>query len=180
MEGVYRTRSGYAGGSLEDPTYRNLGDHTETIQVEFDPSVITYAELLQVFWDSHNPTGRPWSRQYMSIIFYHDPAQEQAARDSKAAVEANLGTAVYTELAPFINFYLAEEYHQKYYLQGISELTAELRAYYPDYRDFTDSTAAARINGLIAGYGSIEQLLDQIDGYGLSSSGKEKLKSLVK
>lgn len=68
---MIRTRVGYAGGSKENPTYYSLGDHSETIQIDYDPTQISYGQLLEVFWNSHNPTYEPWSRQYMSIIFYH-------------------------------------------------------------------------------------------------------------
>ena len=68
---MIRTRVGYAGGTTNNPTYRALGDHAETIQVDYDPTQISYEELLEAFWTSHSPTSRPWSRQYASIIFYH-------------------------------------------------------------------------------------------------------------
>jgi peptide-methionine (S)-S-oxide reductase len=114
----------------------------------------------------------------MSIIFYHDSEQEAAARKSIAAVE-ELKTTIYTELLPISRFYLAEDYHQKYYLQGEPELSVEIRAYYPDFEGFTNSTAAARLNGLVAGYGDEGLLDEEINSYGLSPRGRELLKLLV-
>ena len=76
---------GYAGGEMPDPTYRRLGGHTETIQIEFDPTRIRYEELLAIFWQSHNPSSRR-PRQYRSIVFYHDEAQRRAAEQSRDAL----------------------------------------------------------------------------------------------
>lgn len=108
------TRVGYAGGTTPDPTYTNLGDHTESIQIDFDPAVISYEDLLAEFWTSHMPTRPTRSRQYASIIFFADDAQRSAAEASKRAFENAVGTA-YTEIRPLDRFYLAEDYHQKYY-----------------------------------------------------------------
>ncbi len=179
MEGVYRTRVGYAGGTLEDPNYRNMGDHTETFQIDFDPKVISYEEILQVFWNNHNPTGRAMPRQYMSVIITHSQEQHQAALESKAAVEEQANITVATEIVPLDKFYLAEDYHQKYYLQGARELAAEIKAYYPDFSGFVDSTAAARLNGYVGGYGNSEQLDAELDSYGLSPNGVKLLESYV-
>jgi len=77
IEGVIRTRVGYAGGEMEGPSYGKMGDHAETVQVDFDPGRITYAQLLKIFWASHRPTSRNWSRQYMNAIFYHDDEQHR-------------------------------------------------------------------------------------------------------
>jgi len=163
LDGVVRTRVGYAGGTLEDPTYRNLGDHTETIQIDYDPSQVSYEQLLEVYWDSHNPTRQPWSRQYMSMIFYHDSEQFALATQSKEREEARLGRPVYTEIIPFSRFYLAEDYHQKYRLQQVPELMEELTAIYPNFADFRDSTAVARINGYVGGHRALEELQEQLN-----------------
>ena len=180
MEGVVRTRAGYAGGKKENPTYYSLGDHTETLQIDFNPERITYEELLHVFWSSHNPVRRPWSRQYMSIIFYHNQEQEILARVTKTGQEEVQSQKLYTEVKPFSNFYLAEDYHQKYYLQNNPGLMPEVRSFYANFQDFVDSTAAARINGYVAGYGDRDSLAREIELLGLSSKSQEKLKSLVR
>jgi peptide methionine sulfoxide reductase MsrA len=69
--GVIRTRVGYAGGTKADPSYHSLGDHSETVEVVYNPEVVSYESMLKVFWESHNPVNRSWSRQYMSAIFYY-------------------------------------------------------------------------------------------------------------
>jgi len=166
---------GYAGGTSSNPTYYNLDGHTETVQVDYDPTRISYDELLGVFWDSHNPTAKPYSQQYKSIIFYHDEAQKELAVQSKQQQEARLGRKIYTEITPFSEFYLAEDYHQKFYLQQVPELRADFRAIYPDTDEFINSTAAARVNGYISGYGTSENLQKELASYGLSPTGNKKL-----
>jgi len=120
--------------------------------MDFAPAEISYDELLDIFWANHGPEYRPYSRQYASIIFYHTEEQRQLAEASKAREEARLGMKVYTEIRPAGAFYWAEDYHQKYYLQSRVTLASELRAKYPDFRDFVNSTEAARANGYSGGY----------------------------
>jgi methionine-S-sulfoxide reductase len=163
LDGVVRTRVGYAGGTLENPTYHNLGDHTETIQVDYDPTQLSYEQLLEVYWDSHNPTRQPWSRQYMYMIFYHNSEQRALAMESKQTEEASLGCQVYTEILPFSEFYLAEDYHQKYHLQQVPDFMEELASIYPNFADFMDSTAVARINGYVGGHVTFHELQEQLN-----------------
>ncbi|MBN1399890.1 MAG: peptide-methionine (S)-S-oxide reductase [Anaerolineae bacterium] len=170
-----RTRVGYAGGSLADPTYYSLGDHSETIQIDYDPDQISYEQLLAVFWDSHSPYARSWSTQYASKIFYHDEKQREQAEASLRREEATTGRKIYTELAPFDRFYLAEDYHQKYYLRYEGDLVAELQAIYPQTRDFINSTAVARLNGFAGQWISEEQLEALLPQLGLSEEMGEKL-----
>ncbi|MGB3364622.1 MAG: peptide-methionine (S)-S-oxide reductase MsrA, partial [Thermodesulfobacteriota bacterium] len=149
MDGVIRTRVGYAGGTTPDPTYHNIGDHIETIQVDYDPKKISYEEMVNIFWDNHKPTRMVWKRQYASALFFHDEHQEKVARETRDRIESNLGEKVNTELIPFTKFYMAEMYHQKYHLQGYEELMNEYRAMYPSLGDIVNSTSAARVNGYI-------------------------------
>jgi peptide-methionine (S)-S-oxide reductase len=176
---VIRTRVGYAGGASENPTYYNLGDHTETVQIEYDPTRISYQELLDVFWAGHNPARPTWSRQYASIIFYHDEEQRRLAQASQGRYEAECGCRVYTEIIPVITFYLAEDYHQKYQLRQSPTLMNEFAAIYPDPVDFVNSTAAARVNGYLGGYGALANLQAEIDELGLSSEAQQVLLEIV-
>jgi len=166
LDGVVRTRVGYAGGTTESPTYHIWGDHTETIQIDYDPTLISYEQLLEIYWDSHNPTVQPRSRQYMSIVFYHNSEQRELAMETKQLEEASSGRRVYTEVIPFSEFHLAEDYHQKYYLQQVPELMKELIAIYPNFADFIDSTAVARINGYVGGYVTFQALQEQLNSFG--------------
>lgn len=114
---MVRTRVGYAGGSTKDPTYYQIGDHSETVQIDYDPERISYEDLLDVFSASHSPTSRPWSSQYASLVLYHTDRQQRLASKSKERYEARTGRRIFTEIRQYSHFYLAEGYHQKYYLR---------------------------------------------------------------
>ena len=152
---MIRTRVGYTGGNKENPTYYSLGDHTESIEVDYDPGVVSYADLLKVFQQGHNPGSRSWSRQYMSAIFYHNEEQKKLAVESLEQEEARTHKKTYTEILPASRFYQAEDYHQKYYLRQRPELIRELKAIYPADDDFVNSTVAARLNSYLALKGSL-------------------------
>ncbi|ABQ25942.1 peptide-methionine (S)-S-oxide reductase MsrA [Geotalea uraniireducens] len=124
LEGVERVASGYAGGEVANPTYEEVCSgttgHAEAIQITFDPEVISFEELLQVFWRSHDPTtrdrqGADVGSQYRSAIFCHDERQRQLAERSRAEAETLWIEPIVTEIVPFKNFYPAEGYHQDYY-----------------------------------------------------------------
>jgi len=180
IEGVIRTRVGYAGGKQENPDYGHIGDHTEAVQVDYDPARITYGQLLEMFWSSHTPSSRSWSRQYMNAVFYHDDRQQKAGEETKAAMARQTGRTVHTKVVPLRSFTLAENYHQKYLLKKQSTLAAEMRRLYPRKQDFIDSTAAARLNGYVGGYGSADQLAREIDRLGLSPKGRQVLEAIVR
>ena len=163
-----------------NPTYHNLGDHTETIEIDFDPTRISYEQLLEVFWRSHDPTQRPWSRQYMAAIFYHNEDQKRLALAIRERVQAKFATRISTQILPATQFYLAEAYHQKYRLRQAPDLMDEFTRIYPNNADFVNSTAAARVNGLLYGYGNAEDVDAEVDRLGLSPSASEKLRSVVK
>jgi peptide-methionine (S)-S-oxide reductase len=176
---VVRTRVGYAGGTTTHPTYRRLGDHTETVEIDFDPARISYRELLDVFWKSHDPGSRSWSRQYKAAIFFHSEAQRKLAFESKEKEEARLGAKIFTEILPFTGFTLAEDYHQKYRLRQEPDILAAFEQIYPAERDFVNSTAAARVNGYLGGYGTPEELKKEIDGYGLPQPARKRLLEML-
>ncbi len=169
-DGVIRTRVGYAGGNKEDPTYRRLGDHTETIQIDYDPEKITYRDLLTIFWNNHDPTYRK-SRQYMSMILYHDEEQKRYAVESKELFQQKSDKMVKTVIKESSKFYLAEDYHQKYHLSQNPRLYDAFKTIYPDIENFVDSTAVARANGLVTGRGRG----DTIEKIGLNEEGKKLL-----
>src|SRR5271163_1550208 len=131
---------GYAGGTKKDPTYYSLGDHTESVQVDFDPSRISYRNLLEVFWATPNSCERPGNRQYMSAVFYHNEEQKQLALETRDREAARRQRQPATQILPATTFYLAEHYHQKYLLQQRSDLMREFRVMYPGPEDFVAST----------------------------------------
>ena len=176
---MVRTRVGYAGGSSDNPTYHNLGDHAETVQVEYDPTRASYQELLALFWSGHDPTRPPASRQYASIIFYHDEEQRRLAQESKEQYQARCGCRVYTEILPLTSFYPAEGYHQKYRLRQSQLFMSEFAALYPDPADFVNSTAAARVNGYLGGEGTLAWFEAVADDLGLSPAARAKLSAIL-
>lgn len=176
---MIRTRVGYAGGATPDPTYHDLGSHSETIQIDYDPDQITYQELLDRFWNSHSPTSRPWSSQYASIIFYHDEEQKRLAEQTRDRFAAEIGDQVFTQIVPFSEFYLAETYHQKYRLQQAPDLLEEFRAIYPDDGGFINSTAAARFNGYMGGYDTPATLEAKIRELDLPPQTQQRLLELI-
>ena len=171
---------GYAGGTTANPTYNDLGDHTETLQIDYDPERITYEQLLTVFWRSHSPTMPVWSRQYMSIVFAHSDAQQRLAESTRRHEAEASGRTIHTEIVPAGTFYLAEDYHQKYYLRGHRELLDEYRAIYPALGDLVDSTAVARVNGYVGGHGDRAQLEVELSRLGLSEAGQQRLLALTR
>lgn len=142
--------------------------------------MISYRDLLEVFWYSHDPTAVSYSDQYKSIIFYHDDEQKRLAEETRDELEASLNRTVYTEIVPARMFYLAEDYHQKYYLRQVSQLEAEFLLKYPDINDFVNSTAAARVNGYVAGFGTTEDLDKELASLGLSPESQELIRGLAK
>ena len=125
-KGVKSTKVGYTGGQLPNPTYEEVctdkTGHAEAVEVEYDPDEISYGELLDVFWNNHNPTtlnrqGPDVGIQYRSAIFYHNDEQKEIAERSKVAVEQSgrYQDPVVTQIVPAPEFYKAEEYHQKYF-----------------------------------------------------------------
>ena len=126
LNGVMKVTSGYSGGKVENPTYKAVctGEtgHAECVQVQYEPNKISYDELLEVFWQVHDPTtlnrqGADVGTQYRSAIFYHNNEQKEKAEHYKKELEINgaFSKPIVTEIAPFTKFYVAEDYHQEYY-----------------------------------------------------------------
>ncbi|MGH9659224.1 MAG: peptide-methionine (S)-S-oxide reductase MsrA [Bryobacteraceae bacterium] len=122
-KGVTATAVGYAGGTMVNPAYPDVctgrTGHAEVVEVEFDPKQVSYEELLRVFWTNHDPTqlnrqGPDFGTQYRSVVFFHTPEQEAAARASKDQQAGNFRRPIVTEIEPAPVFYRAEEYHQQY------------------------------------------------------------------
>ena len=126
--------------------------------MDYDPTRITYSELLDVFWRSHNPARRPWSRQYKAAVFYHDEEQKRLAMERRESIAASTDGKVHTEIIPYSEFYMAEPYHQKYRLQLNRSLMREFKEIYSANEDFVNSTAATRVNGYLSGHGTNGQV----------------------
>ena len=159
---------GYTGGAKTSPTYRDLGDHTEALQVDFDPGQLSYEEVVGYFWESHNPVAAPRGRQYMSAIWYGSERQRDVIDATKDALAERLGQDITTPVLPLETFYNAEDYHQKYCLQRHDRLMKRFEEMYPDFRGVIDSTAAARLNGFAGGQGTAALLDDEKADYGFA------------
>ena len=166
---------GYSGGTLDQPTYQKIGDHSESIQIDYDPDRINYRQLLKAFWRDHDPTHKAWRRQYMSVAFYHNEEQHRAITETMAAEEKRRGQVIVTEVRPAVEFFRAEDYHQKYYLRQQRQLAEEFMNIYPRSIKFTDSTATARVNGYLGGNATLEQLKLELPLLGLSQIGQIRL-----
>ncbi len=129
LRGVERVESGYSGGKTVNPTYRQVCDgntgHAEVVQVTFDPAVVSFREVLDVFFGTHDPTtlnrqGHDVGTQYRSVIFYHTPAQKETAEKRIAELNAAgiWDAPLVTQVVPFETFYKAEDYHQEYFRQN--------------------------------------------------------------
>jgi peptide-methionine (S)-S-oxide reductase len=174
---VWHTRVGYSGGTTPNPTYRNIGDHTECFEVDFDPETISYDDLLQIFWSSHSPTSPAFSRQYESLVLAHTEEQLVRARHSRDRIESVLNRPVVTRIELLDRFHPAEGYHQKYRLRSAPAIAREFGGFYPADADLVSSTAAARVNGYLDGAGTCAALEREADDLGLSSQSLEYLGS---
>jgi peptide-methionine (S)-S-oxide reductase len=136
LEGVTATRVGYSGGTLENPTYEDVCSHTtghaEVVEVAYDPELVSYEQLLEVFWRKHDPTqlnrqGWDIGDKYRSVVFVHDDEQREAALRSKADEQSSWKAPIVTQIEPAQTFYEAEDYHQQYLeKRGRSSCTATL------------------------------------------------------
>jgi peptide-methionine (S)-S-oxide reductase len=126
VKGIKSVVSGYSGGKIENPTYKEVCSgqtgHAEVIQVSFDPTIISYSEVLEIFWNTHDPTtlnkqGADEGTQYRSVVFFHNDEQKKIAEDYKSQLDqsATFKNPVVTEISPFTVFYSAEKYHQNYF-----------------------------------------------------------------
>jgi peptide-methionine (S)-S-oxide reductase len=125
VPGVKATAVGYEGGAYDNPTYRDvctdMTGHAEVVEVDYDPAKVSYEQLLDLFFELHDPTqlnrqGPDWGKQYRSVVFYHSPEQEAAAKQviARLTAEKRFSKPIVTQVVPAQTFWRAEEYHQKY------------------------------------------------------------------
>lgn len=181
LPGVIRTRVGYAGGTSADPTYRNIGDHTETIEIDFDPSRLSYETILTIFWQNHNAIkDRHFKeRQYLSLLLYHNEKQQAIAQRVKAEQEHETGKKIQTEFQPYTAFYRAEERHQKYFLNRFPKALETILPLFSDYTTFVDSTIAARLNGFVREFGTLADIKAEISQWGLDPNSYSILETAL-
>ncbi|KAK6735339.1 hypothetical protein RB195_018503 [Necator americanus] len=174
LSGVKQTRVGYAGGTTINPTYSDIGDHTEVTEVQFDPSLISYRQVLDFFWSHHNPAERR-KKQYQSAILYETEEERKVAEQTYADAKAKFGT-IETYIVKLDKFYQAEDYHQKYWLRNKKDIFNELEL---SDSQVANSILATKMNAFCAGYTNFSELKDLQQEYGLSESFVEKVKKLA-
>ncbi|WP_141505401.1 peptide-methionine (S)-S-oxide reductase MsrA [Paenibacillus luteus] len=182
LPGVIRTRTGYAGGTTSQPTYREMGDHTETVQLEFLPSVIRLEEILVRFWDGHKPANINdyKGRQYQSLLLNADERQREAVEQVLQQRKEQGKGEPDTEIVPYSAFHRAEERHQKYYLKRYPDAMEKLSRIYATEAELVDSTIAARLNGLAKGYTSLERVLLELPQWPMETQQLWELSHLIK
>ncbi|GFG32187.1 hypothetical protein Cfor_04528 [Coptotermes formosanus] len=176
QKGVIRTKVGYSGGKKENPTYKDLGDHTETIDIDYDPKEVTYRELLDVFWKNHNPTAKT-TLQYASIIFYHDEEQKKLAEATLTEEAKKHSDPILTKILPATTFHDAEDYHQKYRLQQHPSLLKAINL--EPGPKVKSSHLAARLNGYVVGKGGVAQFEAEVKKLGLDENTAKIVQDLV-
>lgn len=150
LDGVVRTRVGYAGGSIADPSYHDLGDHTEALQVDYDPSARSFESLVDLALRSHDHARQPTKTQYQNILFASTPAQAEtigAVLDARGLTR----DGIETRIEPLDSFFLAEPYHQKHSLRGRQSLLSSFKQAGYDADELRESPAAAKCNAYAAG-----------------------------
>jgi peptide-methionine (S)-S-oxide reductase len=157
-----------------------MGDHTETLEIDFDATRISFEELLEEFWKNHNPLRDSYrGRQYMSILMYHDEMQKGLAIKSKKNWEVVLKGEIQTEIVPYSKFFSAEDYHQKYYLKRRQTTIDTLSRLYMTHEDLVNSTLVARLNGFFRGYGTLDGVKKDLNNWGISLNDQQAIINLV-
>ncbi len=170
------TRVGYAGGTTEKPTYKQMGDHTETLEIDFDPSIISFTDILDVFWRIHNPNrGNYRGRQYLSLLLYHNVDQKRTINEKKAELEKDSPEEIRTEIAAYNGFTLAEERHQKYFLKRYPNAIEQMSELFPNKDEFLQATITARLNGFVKGYCRMSDLREEISNWPIDEDSKRIL-----
>ena len=168
--GVMATRVGFSGGTLPDPDYSAIGDHVETVEVLYDPAVISYQQLLQHFWRHHNSRAKPIFRQYASAVFCLRPEQIKLAKEQREAWQAKGKEKVLTAILPATEFYPASIAHQKYYLQQDPVLLQSL----PE-KDRLDTVLAAKLNAVSGRAGERSDLEKTMSELGIDVKSQDVL-----
>ncbi|MCA1320650.1 peptide-methionine (S)-S-oxide reductase [Bacillus tianshenii] len=177
---MIRTRVGYAGGTTPNPTYKLMADHTECLEVDFDPRIISFEEIVKHFWSSHNSSrGNYKGRQYLSLLLFHDAEQKEVIERVKESLEKSLAEKIDTEIAPYQGFTQAEERHQKYYLKRYPKAMERLISCYETHEQLVDATLVARLNSFVKGYGTLASLKEEMAGWDILVETRVKLVELM-
>lgn len=171
---MVRSEVGYAGGTTPNPTYHDLEDHAEVLQLEFDPNEIRFTQLVEMFWHAHDPTRDCGRSQYRAILLCENQEQLEVAEASAKQIANRAGRPIHTEIlcAPF---YAAEAYHQKWQLRRRAHLFEDVLRHYEDEPAMLRSMAATKLNAYVAGNGTREQIARDLDRLGLTEQRAREL-----
>ncbi|MDN6193582.1 MAG: peptide-methionine (S)-S-oxide reductase [Alkalibacterium sp.] len=178
---VIHTRTGFAGGTSSEPTYRNMGDHTETVQIAFDSTLLSYEDILRIFWDSHDAFKDRYfkERQYISLLIVHSTKQLRIAEKVKNELENKYGKTIQTEIQFDVPFYPAEERHQKYFLKRFEKAMTSLLPLFNDHTSFAHSTIAARLNGFVKEHGRLDAIKNELSEWQLTQKEEALLREML-
>lgn len=181
LPGVISTVVGYAGGTSPNPTYREIDDYTETVEIIFDPQLLSLESLLHTFWKNHDATKNRFykERQYISLVVFQNSQQQQKAEKIKKIEEERQGKEIQTEFQIATPFYPAEDYHQKYFLRRFKEATKKVQSLFSDEEGFIRSTISARLNGFIRENISLPDVKEEIKTWGLSEEDLMELQEMI-
>ncbi|SFT12921.1 peptide-methionine (S)-S-oxide reductase [Paenibacillus sp. BC26] len=182
LAGITRTRVGFAGGTTDNPKTRHTGDHTEMVEIEFDPAIVRLETILALFWNNHNPANinNYRDRLYNSLVLYRDKAQLSVIQEvMKSRGEQGKGVPA-TEYMPYTVFYPAEDRHQKYFLKRFPDAIAKLRTLFPTDDELTQATLAARLNGIAKGFANMDQIIQEIRTWPIGREEQEEIIHLIK
>ena len=166
-----------AGGAADAPTYRNMGDHTESFQLVYDPEVISFEDILEVFWGEHDPYRQTWSAQYQNIAFFETDTQREAIERYVSILEKG-GRKVRTRIEPLGSYTLAEDYHQKHSLRRFPEFTEALEKR-SEGQGWMFTHEATKLNGYLGNYGSCDSLEKEVRVFGLPGGLEDELLGIV-
>ncbi|VDK70085.1 unnamed protein product [Litomosoides sigmodontis] len=176
LDGVLATRVGYAGGTTLLPNYRNIGDHTEITEVQFDEKIISYDKILDCFWANHDPTTM-YKKQYQSAILYINDQQKETAQESLKKLQQKYGDRkLVTYIKKLVRFYQAEDYHQKYWLRCQTAILNKLNL---SDEEVVSSPLAAKVNAFMAGYKNFDVLKHLADKYQLDDDVTKLIENIA-
>jgi len=179
LPGVYFTEVGYAGGDMKGPTYHNLGNHTEAIKVIYDPEIISYQELLNIFWENHNHTQKSYSKQYKSIIFCNNNKEEDTVLKFLENKKLEVNKKIYIDIQEIDEFYPAEQYHQKYLFKRNKNMYQQVIELFSGKYKFEDSRIAARLNAYSAGFLTFTEIKKEFKSSYLYLQYKDKIDKII-
>lgn len=180
FDGVKNTRAGYSGGVGADPTYDNIQDHTEVVEVEYYPEKISYNKLLKIFWNNHPFDSKTDRIQYKSLILHVDENQKKLAEKSVDFTRKIFGTEnVHTETKNFVKFFEAENYHQKHYMQINKPRLGPILNSLVDWKNLANSDLATKINGYLYEIKRNQTAKQTLLDYGLSEAQSEAIVNVI-